>query len=162
MADPISIMAIAGLVYAGRKLSKPTETYISEGAPIEEENTNFNDRDITINDTYLGEASPLIEQTNFHKQEVGSFGDIASTQRSSGGEVLEMRDRFMYDGGRMNNLSPIERQNVGPGLGPIIGPNGDFSALPDISKWILTVGMILGRLELFAILVLFLPSFWRN
>ena len=38
--------------------------------------------------------------------------------------------------------------NVGPGLGPIIGPNGDFSSLPDISKWILTVGMILGRLEL--------------
>ena len=33
----------------------------------------------------------------------------------------------------------------------IIGPNGDFSALPDISKWILTVGMILGRLEFFAI-----------
>ena len=44
----------------------------------------------------------------------------------------------------------------------IIGPNGDFSSLPDISKWILTIGMILGRLELFAILVLFLPSFWRN
>ena len=52
--------------------------------------------------------------------------------------------------------------NVGPGLGPIIGPNGDFSSLPDISKWVLSVGMILGRLELFAILVLFLPSFWRN
>jgi trk system potassium uptake protein TrkH len=52
--------------------------------------------------------------------------------------------------------------NVGPGLGSIIGPNGDFSTLPDSSKWILTVGMILGRLELFAILVLFLPSFWRN
>ena len=52
--------------------------------------------------------------------------------------------------------------NVGPGLGSIIGPNGNFSSLPDISKWILTLGMILGRLELFAILVLFLPSFWRN
>tara|TARA_B100000795_G_scaffold120199_1_gene89453 strand:- start:126 stop:1565 length:1440 start_codon:yes stop_codon:yes gene_type:complete len=52
--------------------------------------------------------------------------------------------------------------NVGPGLGSIIGPNGNFSSLPDISKWILTFGMILGRLELFAILVLFLPSFWRN
>ena len=52
--------------------------------------------------------------------------------------------------------------NVGPGLGTIIGPNGNFSELPDISKWILSVGMILGRLELFAILVLFLPSFWRN
>ena len=52
--------------------------------------------------------------------------------------------------------------NVGPGLGTIIGPNGDFSSLPDSSKWILTFGMILGRLELFAILVLFLPSFWKN
>jgi trk system potassium uptake protein TrkH len=52
--------------------------------------------------------------------------------------------------------------NVGPGLGSIIGPNGNFSSLPVISKWILSFGMILGRLELFAILVLFLPSFWRN
>ena len=52
--------------------------------------------------------------------------------------------------------------NVGPGLGSIIGPNGNFSTLPEISKWILALGMILGRLELFAILVLFLPSFWRN
>ena len=52
--------------------------------------------------------------------------------------------------------------NVGPGLGPIIGPNGDFSSLPDLSNWILSVCMILGRLELFAILVLFLPSFWKN
>ena len=52
--------------------------------------------------------------------------------------------------------------NVGPGLGELIGPNGNFSLLPDVSKWILSVAMILGRLELFAILVLFLPSFWRN
>ena len=52
--------------------------------------------------------------------------------------------------------------NVGPGLGSMIGPNGNFSQLPDISKWILSLGMILGRLELFAVLVLFLPSFWRN
>ena len=52
--------------------------------------------------------------------------------------------------------------NVGPGLGSIIGPSGNFASLPDASKWILSLGMILGRLELFAILVLFLPSFWRN
>ena len=52
--------------------------------------------------------------------------------------------------------------NVGPGLGSTIGPNGNFSQLPDVSKWLLSLGMILGRLELFAILVLFLPSFWRN
>ncbi len=52
--------------------------------------------------------------------------------------------------------------NVGPGLGSIIGPNGNFSLLPDVSKWILSLGMILGRLELFAILTLILPSFWRK
>ena len=52
--------------------------------------------------------------------------------------------------------------NVGPGLGTIIGPNGSFSLLPDFSKWVLSFGMILGRLELFAILVLFLPSFWQK
>jgi len=52
--------------------------------------------------------------------------------------------------------------NVGPGLGEMIGPNGNFSQLPDVSKWILSFGMILGRLELFAILVLFVPSFWKK
>ena len=52
--------------------------------------------------------------------------------------------------------------NVGPGLGSVIGPNGNFASLPEVSKWILSLGMIMGRLELFAILVLFLPSFWRN
>ena len=52
--------------------------------------------------------------------------------------------------------------NVGPGLGDMIGPNGNYKTLPDLSKWILTAGMLLGRLELFAVLVLFFPSFWRN
>ena len=52
--------------------------------------------------------------------------------------------------------------NVGPGMGEIIGPNGNFKSIPDISKWILSFCMLLGRLELFAVLILFFPSFWRN
>jgi len=52
--------------------------------------------------------------------------------------------------------------NVGPGLGEMIGPNGNFKDVSDISKWLLSFGMLLGRLELFAVLVLFLPSYWRN
>ena len=52
--------------------------------------------------------------------------------------------------------------NVGPGLGEMIGPNGNFKEIPEISKWILSLGMLLGRLELFAVLILFFPSFWRN
>ena len=52
--------------------------------------------------------------------------------------------------------------NVGPGLGDIIGPNGNYKDIPDASKWILSAGMLLGRLELFAVLVLFFPSFWRG
>ncbi len=52
--------------------------------------------------------------------------------------------------------------NVGPGLGEMIGPNGNFKSIPEVSKWILAFGMLLGRLELFAVLILFFPSFWRN
>ena len=52
--------------------------------------------------------------------------------------------------------------NVGPGLGDTIGPNGNYSSLPSVSKFILSFAMLLGRLELFAVLVLFLPSFWRD
>lgn len=52
--------------------------------------------------------------------------------------------------------------NVGPGLGSIIGPAGTFEPLPDSAKWLLTAGMLLGRLELFTVLVMLAPSFWRN
>ena len=52
--------------------------------------------------------------------------------------------------------------NVGPGLGDIIGPNGNYSNLPNFSKLSLSLGMLLGRLELFAVLVLFFPSFWKD
>ncbi len=52
--------------------------------------------------------------------------------------------------------------NVGPGLGDVIGPNGNFSDLPNFSKLSLSLGMLLGRLELFAVLILFFPSFWKN
>ncbi|RMX08864.1 TrkH family potassium uptake protein [Corticibacter populi] len=51
--------------------------------------------------------------------------------------------------------------NVGPGLGEIIGPAGNFSSLPDGAKWLLSIGMMLGRLELFTVLILFVPRFWR-
>jgi trk system potassium uptake protein TrkH len=52
--------------------------------------------------------------------------------------------------------------NVGPGLGPVIGPSGHFGDLPDSAKWLLAAGMLLGRLELFTVLVLFAPAFWRD
>ncbi|WP_308723827.1 TrkH family potassium uptake protein [Metapseudomonas otitidis] len=52
--------------------------------------------------------------------------------------------------------------NVGPGLGPIIGPAGNFSTLPDAAKWLLTIGMLLGRLEILTVLVLFTRGFWKH
>ncbi len=51
--------------------------------------------------------------------------------------------------------------NIGPGLGEIIGPAGNFAAINDVAKWILTGAMLLGRLELLVVLVLFLPRFWK-
>jgi trk system potassium uptake protein TrkH len=52
--------------------------------------------------------------------------------------------------------------NVGPGLGDIIGPAGNFKTLPDAAKWALALGMLLGRLEFFTVLVLVMPRFWRD
>jgi trk system potassium uptake protein TrkH len=52
--------------------------------------------------------------------------------------------------------------NVGPGLGDIIGPAGNFSSLSDTAKWLLCAGMLLGRLEFLTILTLFTVSFWRG
>jgi len=52
--------------------------------------------------------------------------------------------------------------NVGPGLGDVIGPAGNFSTLPDAAKWMLSAGMLLGRLELFTVIVLFSRTFWRG
>ena len=51
--------------------------------------------------------------------------------------------------------------NIGPGLGPMIGPEGTYQSLNDAAKWLLSAGMILGRLELLTVLVLFTPHFWR-
>lgn len=51
---------------------------------------------------------------------------------------------------------------VGPGMGPIIGPAGNFSTLPDTAKWLLSIGMLLGRLEILTVLVLLMPAFWRH
>ncbi|WP_419798865.1 MAG: TrkH family potassium uptake protein [Terasakiella sp.] len=52
--------------------------------------------------------------------------------------------------------------NVGPALGEVAGPSGNFQTFPDTAKWLMSFGMLLGRLELFTVLVLFMPTFWRG
>ena len=111
MADPISLAAIAGLIFAGRALSEksvpPTPKVVSLGpSPVQQmdEVPEFVER-------YF---EPRVEVPS--KMEMASFGDLGRQQRSGGQEILNMRNR-MYDTGRMNNLSPIEKQMVGPGLG---------------------------------------------
>jgi trk system potassium uptake protein TrkH len=52
--------------------------------------------------------------------------------------------------------------NVGPGMGAVIGPTGNFAPLPDAAKWLLSFGMLMGRLEILTLLVLFFPAFWRR
>lgn len=52
--------------------------------------------------------------------------------------------------------------NVGPGLGPIVGPSGNYASLPDASLWVLILAMMMGRLEILTVLVLVLPRFWQR
>jgi len=110
MADPISLAAVAGLIYAGRALSvgsTPKAPVVeTPQPPMEYDEVKEN----------LGGTPEEISA----KMELGNFADIVAQKRSSGQEVNNMRDR-MYDTGRMNNLSPVEKQLVGPGLG--VGAN---------------------------------------
>ena len=119
MADPISIAAVAALVYAGKVLSKteqeapkfvPEKPLVKPNTMIEVDET---DDDFEFN---YGAARGVDSLEYQSKQEMPSFGEVAPQRRTSGGEILNMRDRF-YDQGRMNNLSPVEKQMVGPGLG---------------------------------------------
>jgi len=52
--------------------------------------------------------------------------------------------------------------NVGPGLGQMVGPSGTFAQVSDTAKWLISFGMLLGRLELFTVLVMLTPAFWRT
>ncbi|MEM9145555.1 MAG: TrkH family potassium uptake protein [Pseudomonadota bacterium] len=52
--------------------------------------------------------------------------------------------------------------NVGPGLGPEIGPAGNYADMPEAAKWLLAAGMLLGRLEFISVLVLLTPRFWQR
>ena len=117
MADPISLAAVAGLIFVGRALSDKTEPAKVVQRIAEREQ---------IEDTPVVRETVYEERTDFEprvevprKEEVTSFADIGRQSRTGGQELLTMRDR-MYDRGVMNNLSPIEKQMVGPGLG--VGP----------------------------------------
>jgi hypothetical protein len=133
MADPASIIAIAGLAFMGKKLSDPKpEKYTNKVKPTEapapflpaypEEVPNIYSPKPNEIEGWHGRPQPKIEHNN--------FGDIVPQVRSSGNELLDMRNR-MFDNGRMNNLSPIQKQLVGPGIGvgPEIPAAGGFQQL---------------------------------
>jgi hypothetical protein len=90
--------------------SKPELEPVQQTMPQEPQITYEND----FPEFTEREFEPRVEVPQ--KREMESFADISMQQRSGGQEVLNMRNR-MYDTGRMNNLSPIEKQMVGPGLG---------------------------------------------
>ncbi len=113
MADPISLAAIAGLIFAGRTMSRKS---VPDPEPVQAVQS------VEPQITYEQDVPEFVER-DFErrvevqsKREMESFADVSLQQRSGGQEILNMRNR-MYDTGRMNNLSPVEKQLVGPGLG---------------------------------------------
>jgi trk system potassium uptake protein TrkH len=51
--------------------------------------------------------------------------------------------------------------NCGPGLG-VVGPASNYQGLSDVQTWVCTVAMLIGRLEIFTVLILFTPAFWKR
>ena len=108
MADPISVAAIAGLIYAGRKLSQPKEMYEEREMPRQQ--PNIITRAASVKEYPIGDVQ-------VQKAVVSNFGDIAPQFRTSGQEMRNRADQYFVDNNKMNNISPVEKQLVGPGLG---------------------------------------------
>jgi trk system potassium uptake protein TrkH len=75
------------------------------------------------------------------------------------GSLVLTFDGVAFDESIGASISAIS--NIGPGLGAQ-GPAGNYAALPVLSKWTLAFLMMVGRLEIFTVLTLFLPSFWKQ
>src|SRR6056300_1039637 len=106
------IVAIAGLAYLGKILSEPKKEETYTEVSKQAETVPVDPPSVPIDESMLRMPDK--------KMEVANFGVVAPQSRSNGSEILSMRNR-MYDAGRMNNISPVEKQLVGPGLG--VGQN---------------------------------------
>jgi len=130
MADPFSIAAILGIIYAGRKLGNKTVPVplepTSYSAP-EEYGQNDESRDLILNQ--LRQPGMISEPVN-KKQETGNFGDINFSQYVNGEPTHDMSSRYFVSS-QMNNLAPSEKVMVGRGLGlsPEIPASGGFQQL---------------------------------
>ncbi len=126
-------VALAALVLYARRLAHPNGVFVAR----------YNQRPLT-NDVFVSVLS-------FFFVYFAAFATIAVLLSGLGLDTL-------------TSLSAAGSAiaNVGPGLGDTIGPSGNYAPLPDAAKLLLAGGMLLGRLELFTILVLFSPAFWRG
>ena len=127
MADPLSLAAIAALIYTGRKLSEkksdsgsgtPPPSSPPDARPSEllGLDTNPNMSSIMHLHAGTGDIHSSVGMRTSGKTEHPSFGDVAFMKHVSGEPVLNLRDR-PYVSGKMNNFGPAEKQLVGPGLG---------------------------------------------
>ena len=129
MADPLSIVAIVGLALAGRNLSrqeKPQQPELTPPPPIAP-NSQPEDNRSTITNSLTGQISSDLGLSGVgvqtkEKYEQPNFGDIVPTAggNPNGMPVQDFRDR-PWVSGQMNNLSPVQKELVGPALG--VGPN---------------------------------------
>ena len=133
MADPLSIAAIIGIIYAGRKLgaSAPEDNSVPEkpATTNEPEEYQYNDesRDLVLN--HLLQPGYISEPVN-KKKEMANFGDISFSTYANGEPTHDFSSR-MYVSSKMNNLASTGQIHVGPGLGlsPEIPASGGFQQL---------------------------------
>jgi len=131
MADPLSLLAIAGLIFAARKCSQvndvqpEVETYHSKKQPEESEFIDIRDNRSVITNTFSGVSGqdPGLSGHGLRdngKVEQPSFGDVSFMKHVNGEPVHDFRNR-PFVSGKMNNFSSLEKQLVGSGLG--VGPD---------------------------------------
>ena len=126
-------VALAALSLYARKLAHPRGVFVS----------HYNGRLLT-NDVFISVLS-------FFFVYFASFATLAAVLSGFGLEPLTAI-----------SAAGTAIANVGPGLGDVVGPAGNFSTMPEAVKWLMSAGMLFGRLEFFTLMVLFSPAFWRG
>ena len=93
--------------------------------------------------------------------ERGSSQAQHTRHKNTGDTVGRGLNRGFVSLGVLDQPNNAGQRRIGPGLGDRIGPSGNFGGLNDTAKWMLSFGMLIGRLELLAVYAIFTVNFWR-
>ncbi|MEG0934431.1 MAG: TrkH family potassium uptake protein [Clostridia bacterium] len=141
--------ACAGSTGGGIKVIRATLLFKSIGREV---SRVIRPRSVTV----VRSESRVVDESTLTQVQVFFFVYLLVTAVAT---LIVSLDGFSFETNLTASLSAIS--NIGPGLG-MVGPTGSFAPFSTLSKWVLSTCMLMGRLEIYPVLMLFAPSIWKR